>query len=332
MLFWVLSDLIFIGIPAISILIEPRRMRNAVYSAMALLWIFLSLAGLVSGSILAPLNAFVILIPGLYIVLAFFLIFNGVTVIRIEGKCKTTMATLFAGIAMLVIAVVGIILLSDSQRLGKPGAALLVFIVLSTLYVMASLFCFLLYSLLYSLLPKKPDCDYIIIHGAGLRADGTPTPLLKLRIEKAITLYHKCGGRPLLIPSGGQGSDEPISEAESMKRYMLLNGIPESSIIKEDRSTTTYENLYNVKQILDARENGRHYKCIFVTNNYHVLRTAFYSKKLEMDAQGVGCRTAKYYLPSAFIREYVAVMTRIKVINILYLAFEALMISIAVHY
>jgi len=81
-----------------------------------------------------------------------------------------------------------------------------------------------------------------------------------------------------------------------------------SDTILEKKSTNTYENLKFSKEILDEIENHGYYKCIFVTNNYHVLRTAFYARKLNLHAKGVGCHTAGYYLPSAFIREYLAVM------------------------
>lgn len=329
MKFWLISDLIFIGITGLSIAIEPRRMRNAVYCAITLFWLFLSAGGL-SSTAMAPLSAAIFLLPGLipilYFVLAFFLICNGITVIRKEGKSKTTLVTLFAGIAMLSLVIIIPALLMLPSSFESLTTALIVLICMMTLYISISLFCFFLYSILYSLLPKNPVCDYIIIHGAGLNKDGSPTPLLKQRIDKAILLYHKCHERPLLIPSGGQGADEIVSESESMKRYLLDKGIEESAILKEDRSTTPYENLYNVKELLDARENGHPYKCLFVTNNYHVLRTAFYSRKLGINAQGVGCHTARYYLPSAFIREYVAVMARLKWLDISYLLVILIMI------
>ena len=59
-------------------------------------------------------------------------------------------------------------------------------------------------------------------------------------------------------------------------------------------------------------DGERKHKYIFVTNDYHVFRTGIFARKLGLDACGVGCRTAMYYWPSAFIREYVAVMVKYK--------------------
>ena len=51
---------------------------------------------------------------------------------------------------------------------------------------------------------------------------------------------------------------------------------------------------------------------LFVTNDYHVFRTSTYAPKLSMKGDGLGCRTSGYYIPSAFIREYVALCVKLK--------------------
>src|SRR5690606_1311661 len=57
-----------------------------------------------------------------------------------------------------------------------------------------------------------------------------------------------------------------------------------------------------------ARDHGRTGPLVVVTNNYHVLRAALLSRKLGIDAQVVGSPTAGYFLPSAFLREFVAIL------------------------
>lgn len=54
-------------------------------------------------------------------------------------------------------------------------------------------------------------------------------------------------------------------------------------------------------------------KFLFVTNNYHVLQTSFYARKLGLDAEGLGSKTAGYYIPTAFVREYAAILAKLKV-------------------
>ena len=113
-----------------------------------------------------------------------------------------------------------------------------------------------------------------------------------------------------MIPSGGQGRDETVSEAEAMGRYLREKGIPEDKIILEDRSFTTMENLKNSKAIIDAREGGKY--TALVTSNYHVYRALRYCRKVGLDCTGIGAHVAPYYWPSALIREFAAIMSKKK--------------------
>ncbi len=85
--------------------------------------------------------------------------------------------------------------------------------------------------------------DFIIILGCSIKKDGTLYPLLRGRVDKAIAFYHaqeeKTGKRAVFVPSGGQGSDEVISEGEAMKRYLLEQGIPEEQILPESECPST---------------------------------------------------------------------------------------------
>ena len=108
-----------------------------------------------------------------------------------------------------------------------------------------------------------------------------------------------------MIPSGGKGADEAVSEAEAMEKYLLEKGIPAEMIIKEDQSTTTYENLQNSKTIIDSRPGSKY--TVLVTSNYHVYRALRYCRKIGLECTGVGSHVAFYYWPSAMIREFIAV-------------------------
>jgi len=160
------------------------------------------------------------------------------------------------------------------------------------------------------LLVSKPKLnqDYIIVHGSGL-INGNVPPLLAGRIDKAIAFYHaqkKVRQPPKLILSGGQGSDEPKSEALAMAEYAQNKGIPRKDLLLEEKSTTTFENLTFAKKMMDEESGTNNYTCIFSTSNYHLLRTGIYAKLTGLHIQGIGSKTALYYLPNAFIREYIA--------------------------
>lgn len=161
--------------------------------------------------------------------------------------------------------------------------------------------------------PDK-DKDFLIILGCGIRKDGTPTPLLKSRIDRAIRFYNaqlEQSGKPLIfIPSGGQGKDEIISESECMRRYLLEQGIPEEHIMKEEQSTNTQENMKYSKEIIDGINPAA--KVAFSTTNYHVFRSGMMARRVKMKAQGIGAPTKWYFWPNAAVREFVGLLTQHK--------------------
>ena len=158
------------------------------------------------------------------------------------------------------------------------------------------------------------DQDFIIILGCSLMPDGTPTPLLKGRIDIALQFYRKqlaeTGKAPVFIPSGGQGSDEANSESQAMKTYLLAQGIPEENIIMEDRSSDTHENMLYSKQIIDSIVPDA--KVVYATTRYHVFRSGLKARRVKLKATGIGSRTKWYYWPNATVREFVGILTEHK--------------------
>ena len=100
------------------------------------------------------------------------------------------------------------------------------------------------------------DKDYLIILGCGIRKDGTPSPLLRGRVDRALAFAKKqkeeTGKDLIFVTSGGQGPDEVVSESESMKRYLLTQGVPAERILEENRSTDTRENMRFSKELIWA--------------------------------------------------------------------------------
>ncbi len=155
------------------------------------------------------------------------------------------------------------------------------------------------------------DKDYMIILGCGLRKDGSPTPLLRGRVDRALAFSRKqkeeTGRELVFITWGGQGPGEVISESASMKRYLMAQGIPEERVIEEDRSRSTYENMkFSREKIL---ETGRDGKVAYSTTNYHVFRSGLFARRTGMRAQGVGAKTKWYFWPNAAVREFVGILT-----------------------
>ncbi len=169
----------------------------------------------------------------------------------------------------------------------------------------------------------KNEIDFIIILGCALKNDGTPTPLLQSRIDRALKLYReqkkKTGKELTFVTSGGQGLDEIVSESSSMKKYLTEQGIPENQIIEENRSVNTLENMrFSYELIRKINPNA---KIAFSTNNYHVFRSGYFASLAGICAVGVGAKTKWYFWPNAAVREFVGLLTQQKIRQALILVF-----------
>ena len=156
------------------------------------------------------------------------------------------------------------------------------------------------------------DKDYIIINGCKIKKDGTLTNLLKGRADKAVAFAkmqkEKTGKDIVFVPSGGQGPDEVMPEAQAIKNYLLGAGIDENSIITEDKSTDTAENFRYSAALIREREGNGNAKIAFATTNYHVFRSGLIASQQGINAEGTGSRTRAYFWINAFIREFIATL------------------------
>ena len=315
-----LFTLIFWGVFLYSFSRDRSRYRNCYLLAFALLSMIpfvVNIAGDQAKEMI--LTAFLLTVAAILIV-PFFLIHNGIVMIRNEGKCAAHLLSLALGTAVLageILTAYNVIIYSymfglEAQAVYFHSTPFLVtsLIAVTVIYGSISFVVFMIYSVFLMIIPRSKDFDYVIIHGAGLIEGEKVSKLLQERLDKAVFVYRKDPSPTKLIPSGGKGSDEKISEAEAMKRYLLEQGIPESDIIMEDKSATTLENLKFSKDIIASRE-GRKYTAL-VTSNYHVYRALRYCRKVGLKCKGIGSHVAFYYWPSALIREYIAVHTEKK--------------------
>lgn len=153
----------------------------------------------------------------------------------------------------------------------------------------------------------SPDRDFIVILGCRFRKDGTLTPLLKGRCDRAIEFRNeqleKTGKDAILIPSGGQGSDEPMPEAHAMRNYLIEAGVPDDRIICEDKSVNTFQNMQFSKRIIKERKPDA--KTAFSTTNYHIFRSGVWAGLAGLEAEGIGSSTKWWFWPNAFMRECV---------------------------
>lgn len=249
--------------------------------------------------------AVLVLLFGVYVLVAL-LLFNARAMFRREKRSLANALTLLVALGIIALLVFSAV----SGNLDLPRWwRILEFGFGSVLaYYVFHLYLFFVSLLLCNFARPRKVQEYIVVLGAGLK-EGKVSPLLARRVDKAIGFYHKQAKKrrpPKLVMSGGQGADEPRPEAEAMAEYAREKGVPEEDILLETRSVNTMQNMAFSKEVMDADSHGLPYKSIFASNNYHLLRGAVYARKAGIPMDGISCRTALYYLPTALLREYIA--------------------------
>lgn len=147
--------------------------------------------------------------------------------------------------------------------------------------------------------PQGLDC--IIVLGAKVNGR-EPSGALRNRIQVAEE-YLKANPATVAVLSGGQGSDEEISEAQCMYENLVAAGIDPARLTMEDQSTDTSENLIFSRALVPEGASVG-----LVTNNFHIFRSLALARKLGWNVSGVPVATSWFSIPHYFMREFAGVM------------------------
>jgi uncharacterized SAM-binding protein YcdF (DUF218 family) len=158
--------------------------------------------------------------------------------------------------------------------------------------------------MIYSANDKPQDGATVVVLGCRVYGE-QPSLMLEERLVTAEN-YLKNHPESKCILSGGQGSDEGISEAECMYRYLTEHGIDKERLYMEDRSTSTRENLAFSREIIE--ENKLDANIAIVTNEFHEYRAQRIAKALGMDCSAVSAATAWWLLPTFYVRELYGIL------------------------
>ena len=134
-----------------------------------------------------------------------------------------------------------------------------------------------------------------------------PSITLKRRLDKSIE-YLNTNPNTKIVASGGFGKGTAVSEAEVMRRYFQARGIYESRIIKEDRSTTSDENLKYTKELLISLNGEEIKNILIITSEYHMFRAKHMASRYYSNVYGVCSETPTTVMINYAIREYMAVL------------------------
>jgi uncharacterized SAM-binding protein YcdF (DUF218 family) len=313
--FYIGLPLFFFAVFAYFYFTEKRRLLNGLlfnlflmsFGAYLILLLFQT-QNILIGGLVALIAVFFLLIVifGVYALIVF-LYWNGIVVLKRESHSLANLLTLFLAIFLTVIVFVNLFLLA---YLPQWAQLLLSMVPAILFYFFIVFYNFLTVSVLYQFNRPRFNQDFIVVLGAGLMGGEKVTPLLAKRIDKAIAFYRAQEkatlSPPKLVMSGGQGMDEKLPEAIAMQEYALEKGIPPEQILVETNSKTTLENMLFSKELMDQEK--LRYRAIFTSNNYHIFRAGMYARTAKLKANGIGAKTAFYYLPNAFLREYIAIL------------------------
>ncbi len=148
-----------------------------------------------------------------------------------------------------------------------------------------------------------PGLDYIIVLGAQVKEEG-PSSALKYRLDKAYD-YLVVNEDTMCIVSGGQGYNEPFSEALGMRDYLVGRGIDADRIIMEDKSTDTSENIAYSSVFINKDSDS----VGIVSNNFHVFRGVSLAKHMGIkNICGIAADSDAFFLINNMVREFFGIL------------------------
>lgn len=133
---------------------------------------------------------------------------------------------------------------------------------------------------------KLENIDYILVLGAGLRSDGSPSDMLSDRLTVGVSLVEN--GTSAKILMSGDNSGEHYNEVAAMQLFALEHGVDENKIILDGKGYSTYESILNAVKEYGAK------RIVVVTQEYHLYRALYIAKALGIEAYGVHADLRSY--------------------------------------
>ena len=276
-------------------------------------------------SVLATAGLFAhIVLPGA-LVISFFITLSNLYLMKKEGRNWRNMLGFFWGLGMCLMTLLPswiyrfvmyhqVIDIFNEKGLATHIYSLFEYLIF---FIISYLECVMIGTVVFGVRAAKHipafDKDYILILGSKIRSDGSLTPLLRGRADRAVefaAMQKEATGKDLnFVPSGGKGSDEVMAEGDAIGKYLLEKGVPKEQILVENESLNTYENIRNSMKLIKERSNDEtDVKVAFSTTNYHVFRAGLIAYEQGHQLEGIGSTTRQYFWVNAFIREFIATL------------------------
>lgn len=132
---------------------------------------------------------------------------------------------------------------------------------------------------IYASVESVPDTEVALVLGASVMRNGTLSPVLAERVDKAIELYRAGKVRKILMT--GDDSTADHNEVEPVRRYLLAAGVPGEDIFLDHVGVDTYSSMYRARDVFDVTSVA------VVTQAFHLPRAVYIARSLGLDAVGV---------------------------------------------
>jgi SanA protein len=157
---------------------------------------------------------------------------------------------------------------------------------------------------IYATAEDAPHARVAVVFGAGLYRDGSPTPVLRDRVQAASGLYFQ--GKVEKILMSGDNRFDDYDEPSAMLEYAVGLGVPADDIVRDYAGRSTYDTCYRANAIFGVEE------AILVTQEFHLPRALYLCDQLGVESTGVSA-DLRYYLKRSRvfwnIRETLATVT-----------------------
>ncbi len=124
-----------------------------------------------------------------------------------------------------------------------------------------------------------PPYDCILVLGCGVTDDGTPSAMLRDRLETALCLYQSGAASKILV-SGDHGQTS-YDEVNVMKGFLVDAGVPSQDVFMDHAGFSTYESVVRARDVFCVR------RVVIVTQRYHLYRAVFLAQCSGLQVCGV---------------------------------------------
>ena len=141
-------------------------------------------------------------------------------------------------------------------------------------------------------LPEDTSVDCVVVLGAGLQSDGSPSHMLEDRLKVAVEVYNRIGADYILM--SGDRASQYYDEPAAMKKYAEELGVDPSKILIDNKGFSTYESATRIKDEFGFDN------VVIITQKYHLYRALYIADDCGIDAIGVSANLRSYRKQAIF--------------------------------